>query len=98
MNMKTMTSKEAQNAFGHFLDTAQREPVVVTRRNRPVGVMVSMENMPAIIELTEREIIRKGVMAGLEDAKAGRGKELTPQYIEELKLEAKKRIEAKHAQ
>jgi prevent-host-death family protein len=40
----TITSKEAQNSFGAFLDSAQREPVMVTSRNRPVGVMLSMEN------------------------------------------------------
>jgi prevent-host-death family protein len=46
--MRTITSKEAQNSFGAFLDSAQREPVMVTRRNRPVGVMLSMENLPNI--------------------------------------------------
>ena len=46
--MKTISSKEAQNSFGAFLDSVQREPVMVTRRNRPVGVMLSMENLPAI--------------------------------------------------
>ncbi len=87
MNMKTMTSKEAQNSFGHFLDTAQREPVLVTRRNRPVGVMVSITDYETITEQAEREIIRKGVIAGLEDAKAGRGEDLNAEFVANLKRE-----------
>ena len=98
MSMKTMTSKEAQNSFGAFLDTAQREPVMVTRRNRPVGVMLSMENLPAIFELADsmRETIKIGVKAGLADAKAGRTHELTDKFIEDLKNEAEQRILAKN--
>ena len=99
MNMKTMTSKEAQNSFGAFLDTAQREPVMVTRRNRPVGVMLSMENLPAIFELADsmRETIKAGVEAGLADAKAGRGQELTDGYIADLKTELQARIDSNNS-
>lgn len=95
--MKTMSSREAQNAFGNFLDTAQREPVMVTRRNRPVGVMLSMDNLPAILELADsmRETIKAGVKSGLADAKAGRGKELTDDYVKSLKEELQTRINAK---
>lgn len=39
--MTTMRSKDAQNKFGELLDIAQSEPVVVTRRDRPVVVVVS---------------------------------------------------------
>ena len=61
-SMKTISSKDAQNAFGHLLDTVQRELVVVLRRNRPVSVMLSMDNLPAIFELADsmRETIRAG--------------------------------------
>lgn len=45
MNMKTMTAVEAKTHFGKFLDAAQREPVVVTKKNRAVGVMFSMEDI-----------------------------------------------------
>jgi prevent-host-death family protein len=43
--MKTMTAAEAKNAFGKFLDTARREPVLVTKNDRPVGVFLSMEDL-----------------------------------------------------
>ncbi|CAC9962992.1 hypothetical protein [uncultured Gammaproteobacteria bacterium] len=97
--MRTITSKEAQNSFGAFLDSAQREPVMVTRRNRPVGVMLSMENLPAIFELADsmRETIKAGVKAGLADAKAGRGQELTDGYIADLKTELQARIKSNNS-
>ena len=95
--MKVITSKEAQNAFGNFLDTAQHEPVMVTRRNRPVGVMLSIDNLPALLELADnvRASIKAGILAGLEDAKAGRGKPLTDEYVDDLKSELQARIDAK---
>ncbi|WP_211923260.1 type II toxin-antitoxin system Phd/YefM family antitoxin [Duganella radicis] len=36
-----MTSLEAQNHFGEMIDTSQREPVLITRRGRPVSVVIS---------------------------------------------------------
>lgn len=42
--MKVMTARDVINHFGEFLDTARREPVVITRNNRPVGVMISIED------------------------------------------------------
>ncbi|MBS4097339.1 MAG: type II toxin-antitoxin system Phd/YefM family antitoxin [Sulfuricella sp.] len=42
--MKVMTARDAKNHFGEFLDTAQREPVVITKNNRPVGIMISIQD------------------------------------------------------
>lgn len=39
--MRTMTSLEAQNHFGEMIDTSQREPVLITRRGRPVSLVIS---------------------------------------------------------
>jgi len=33
--MKTFTAAEAKNGIGKFLDMARREPVLVTKNNRP---------------------------------------------------------------
>lgn len=97
MNMKIISSKEAQNAFGAFLDTAQREPVIITRRKRPVTLTISMDNLPAIMEFANsmREQIKAGVKAGLVDAEAGKGQELTNDYVQNLKQELQKRIDNK---
>ena len=43
--MINITTTQARNAFGQMLDAAQREPVVITRRNRPVGVFLSMRDL-----------------------------------------------------
>jgi prevent-host-death family protein len=97
--IKVITSKEAQNSFGSFLDSVQREPVVITRRERPVGVMISMDNLPAIFDLAEsiKKTIEAGIKAGLEDSKIGLGKESTDEYIAELKQELQVRIDAKQS-
>lgn len=42
--MKTMTARDAKTHFGEFLDAVQREPVVVTKNNRPVGIMLSIQD------------------------------------------------------
>ncbi len=91
--MKTMTSEEAQHAFCDFLDTSQREPVMVTRKNHPVGVMLAMNNLPALLQFADdiRETIKKGVKVGLADAEAGRTHQLTDEYVEHLRLKAKQR-------
>lgn len=42
--MKAMTAREAKNRFGEFLDMARREPVIVTKNDRPVGIFISIED------------------------------------------------------
>ncbi len=42
--MKVMTARDAKNHFGEFLDSARREPVLVTKNDRPVGIMISVED------------------------------------------------------
>ena len=41
--MRTVSSVKAQNHFGELLDNAQREPISITRRGRPVAFIVSDE-------------------------------------------------------
>ena len=95
--MKTMTAREAKNSFGKFLDSAQREAVLVTKHDRPVGVMLSMENLPAILDFADsmRAQIKAGVEAGLADSAAGLSEELNDAYIDKLKQELQLRINAK---
>ena len=56
------------------------------------------KDMKTISNQAEREIVRAGVKAGLEDSKVGRGRALTDEYIEELKIKAQRRINTKHTQ
>lgn len=46
--MITMTSLEAQNQFGALIDSSQREPVIITRRGRPVSVVSSYQDSQTI--------------------------------------------------
>jgi len=48
--MRTMTSVEAQNHFGMLLDSAQREPVSITRRGRPVAYLFSPQEYEALTQ------------------------------------------------
>lgn len=41
--MKTMSAKEAKNAFGLLLDNARARPVTVEKHGRPVVVVLSIE-------------------------------------------------------
>lgn len=49
--MITMTSLQAQNHFGEMIDTSQREPVIITRRGRPVSVVLSPSGNPKRMHL-----------------------------------------------
>jgi prevent-host-death family protein len=42
--MKSVTALEAKNRFGEVLETAQRQPVSITRNGRPSVVMISAES------------------------------------------------------
>ena len=48
--MIKVTSVEAQNNFGKLLDSAQREPVVVTRHGRPAAFIVSPQDMDELMD------------------------------------------------
>lgn len=41
--MKRLSAAEAKNAFGHLIDLARHEPVLVEKHNRPVVVVLSIE-------------------------------------------------------
>ena len=46
--MITMSSLEAQSQFGALIDSSLREPVVITRRGRPVSVVISCEDLQSL--------------------------------------------------
>ncbi|MDO8683361.1 MAG: type II toxin-antitoxin system prevent-host-death family antitoxin [Armatimonadota bacterium] len=53
--MVTITSKEAKEKFGALVDTARREPVTITKHNRPTVVVISSERY-AELETLEDEL------------------------------------------
>ena len=43
--MQVITAKDAKLRFGELLDTMQREPVLVRKNKRPVGVFLSLKDV-----------------------------------------------------
>ncbi len=97
MHMKTISAKEVKNAFGTFLDSAQREPVMITKHDRPVGIFFSMHDIESLIQVSDslKDEIRNGVKAGIADADAGRIKECNEELIADLQARLRARLSTK---
>jgi len=48
--MKSMSAKDAKNAFGLLLDTARAEPVMIEKHGRRVVVVLSVEQYESLIK------------------------------------------------
>lgn len=64
MQMKTMTAVEAKNSFGRLLEATHREPVSVTKNNREIAAMFSMEDVCALADDFLAEPLKADVDAG----------------------------------
>ncbi len=95
--MKTVTAREAKNTFGKFLDMAQREPVMVTKHERPVGVFFSIDDVEGLLHMGDqiKAEINLGIQAGIADADNDRVHECTDEYIQSLQVKLQKRLSAK---
>ncbi len=52
--MIVVTSVEAQSRFGELIERAQREPIEMTRRGRPVAYVVSEHDIRELGDLRRR--------------------------------------------
>ena len=77
--MKTMSATVASKEFGRFIDAAQREPVLLTKKDRPVAVTVSVADWEELVALR----IERGIAAGLADVAEGRVTEMTDAAVEQ---------------
>ncbi len=73
--MVTMTSLEAQNGFGKLLDTAQREPVAITRHGRPAAFVLSPRDMEELLDGRRK---RQDIVAEFEDWRIKAMQSMTP--------------------
>ncbi len=89
MNMKTMTASAASKEFGRYIDAVQREPVVITKQNRPVAVTLSMQDAEELFQYR----VDAGIEKGLLDVKQGRISPFTPEYADQLKQKFKAQAE-----
>ena len=78
--MKTMTAANASKKFGEYIDAAQREPVVITKKSRPVAVTLSMHDAQRLFE----QLVEAGIESGLKDLKAGRVEELNQASMQNM--------------
>jgi len=93
MTMKAMTAADAKNSFGSFLDTVQREPVVITKKNRPVGMMLSMQdvetlfggNEEALVSALETARLDRSLEVARQQAKDGLGIIADAQFFESIR-------------
>lgn len=72
--MRTITAIDAKNRFGQLLETAQREPVTVTKQGRPAAVMLSVEDYQRMCGIARdrvldsvRQMQKEAVAAGLTE-------------------------------
>jgi len=68
--MKTVASTEAKSNFGALLDTAQREPVTIEKKGRPVAVMMSHEEYRNY-ELMKLDALQRDLREGIRQADNG---------------------------
>ncbi|MBS1958375.1 MAG: type II toxin-antitoxin system Phd/YefM family antitoxin [Bdellovibrionales bacterium] len=51
--MRKFSAKEAKDHFGELIDTAQKEPVEIQKKGRPVAVIVSLDEFKRLEALEE---------------------------------------------
>ncbi len=68
--MKTVASTEAKSNFGALIDTAQREPVTIEKKGRPVAVVMSHEEYQAY-QLMKLEALQRDLRQGIRQADNG---------------------------
>jgi prevent-host-death family protein len=75
--MKSIPASEAKTHFGALLDTAQREPVTVSKQGRPVAVMMSIH------DYEEMKLARLRAYLAEGEAQIARGESTTIQNKQE---------------
>lgn len=56
--MKYFTANEAKQAFGQVMETAQREPVLIRKHNRPAAVVLSPQEYDRMRSVNVAEFTR----------------------------------------
>ena len=67
---KAIPAAEAKTNFGALLEKVQREPLTISKKGRPVAVLMSMDAFEAHQRL-KLEQLRREVRAGLAELEAG---------------------------
>ena len=59
--MKTMSAREAKNAFGLMIDTARAEPVLIEKHGRGVVMVIALEEYQRL-SVQSRETLRSMIL------------------------------------
>ena len=68
---KAIPAAEAKTNFGALLEKVQREPLTISKKGRPVAVLMSMDEFETHQRL-KLEQLRREVRAGLVELEAGK--------------------------
>lgn len=71
MTQNGISASEAKTNFGQLLERVQREPLTISKKGRPVAVLMSMDEFETHQRL-KLEQLRRAVQAGLADLNAGK--------------------------
>jgi PHD/YefM family antitoxin component YafN of YafNO toxin-antitoxin module len=82
--MIIMSSTEARNNFGDFLDKGSREPVIVKRQNRKIGAFVPMRDLEKLRMMRLQELDEVVKAASEEAAANGLTEEILNQILAEV--------------
>ena len=66
---KDVSASQAKTNFGQLLERVQREPLTITKKGRPVAVLMSMDEFETHQRL-KLEQLRRAVRVGLRDLNA----------------------------
>jgi prevent-host-death family protein len=79
--MKSITALEAKNRFGEVLETAQRQPVSITRNGRPSVVMISAESYQRRQRMARERLRQSLQRAGEHAASQGMNEDVLDQLL-----------------
>lgn len=48
--MQIMTVKQAKNNFGELTKSLAKEPVIITKNNKPIGAFVSLQDLDRLMQ------------------------------------------------
>lgn len=82
--MLTMSSTEARQNFGEFLDKGSRQPIIVTRQNRKVGAFVPVEDFEQLRKLRMKELDEAAHAASAEAKANGLTEEILQEILNEV--------------
>ena len=80
--MKTMAASQAKNSFGILLDSAQQEPITLTKKGRAVAIVLSVaeyERLETLEDAYWRERAQTAEAKGYAGTNAGAAFAAAPQ-------------------